>query len=171
MLKGTAGILTALLVTGSSLVYAQTPSSTAGMQDRPRLSQSDLKALTDARVAVVKAALQLTPEQEKYWPALEEAIRARSTTRQQRLAALAEKLRGQPANVDPAELLRERADNLIQRGTELKKLVDAWQPLWQTLNTDQKERMRILARGVLRLVWNAVEERRMGMEEEDGDKD
>ena len=167
MLKGTAGILTALLVTGSSLVYAQTPSSTAGMQDRPRLSQSDLKALTDARVAVVKAALQLTPEQEKYWPALEEAIRARSTTRQQRLAALAEKLRGQPANVDPAELLRERADNEIQRGTELKKLVDAWQPLWQALKPDQKERMRILARGVLRLVRNAAEARRMEMDEDE----
>jgi len=141
------------------------------MQEQRKLSQSDLKALTDARVALVKAALQLTPEQEKYWPALEEAIRARSTGRHERVAALAEKLRGQPANVDPAELLRERADNLIQRGTELKKLVDAWQPLWQTLKPDQKERMRILARGVLRLVWSAVEERRMGMEEEDGDED
>ena len=167
MLKGTAGILTALLVTGSSLTYAQTPSSPAGMQDRPRLSQTDLKALTDARVALVKAALQLTPEQEKYWPALEEAIRARSTARQQRLAALAEKLRERPANVDPAELLRERADNLAQRSTELKKLVDAWQPLWQTLKPDQKERMRILARGVLRLVRNAAEERRMEMDEDE----
>ena len=169
MLKGVAGALTFLLVTGSSLTYAQ--EHTGRMQERPRLSQSDLKALTDARVALVKAALQLTPDQEKYWPALEEAIRARSAGRHERVAALAEKLRGQPANVDPAELLRERADNLIQRGTELKKLVDAWQPLWQTLKPDQKERMRILARGVLRLVWSAVEERRMGMEEEDGDED
>ena len=170
MLKGTAGLLTALLVTGSSLTYAQAPSSSAGMQDRPRLSQADLKALTDARVALVKAALQLTPEQEKYWPALEEAIRARSTGRQARLAALAEKLRGQPANVDPAELLRERADNLIQRGTELKKLVDAWQPLWETLKPDQKDRMRILARGVLRLVRNAAEERRMEMDEDEDEE-
>ena len=169
MLKGVAGALAFLLVSGSSLAYAQ--EQTGRMQEQRKLSQSDLKALTDARVALVKAALQLTPEQEKYWPALEEAIRARSTGRHERVAALAEKLRGQPANVDPAELLRERADNLIQRGTELKKLVDAWQPLWQTLKPDQKERMRILVRGVLRLVWNAVEERRMGMEEEDGDED
>jgi hypothetical protein len=167
MLKGMTGIITALLVTGSSLTYAQTPSSPAGMQERPRLSQADLKALTDARVALVKAALQLTAEQEKYWPALEEAIRARSTARQQRLAALAEKLRERPTNVDPAQLLRERADNLTQRGTELKKLVDAWQPLWQSLNPDQKERMRILARGVLRLVRNAAEERRMEMDEDE----
>ena len=40
-------------------------------------SQSDTKRLTDLRVGLVHAALQLTPEQEKYWPALEEAIRAR----------------------------------------------------------------------------------------------
>ncbi len=40
--------------------------------------QSDMKRLTDLRVGLVHAALQLTPEQEKYWPALEEAIRARS---------------------------------------------------------------------------------------------
>src|SRR5262249_10776860 len=34
---------------------------------------ADLKALTDARIGIVKAALQLTPEQAKYWPAVEEA--------------------------------------------------------------------------------------------------
>ena len=68
--------------------------------------------------------------------------------------------------------MRERADNEIQRGTELKKLVDAWQPLWETLKPDQKERMRILARGVLRLVRNAAEHRRMEMDEdEDEDED
>ena len=80
MLKSTAGILTALLVIGSSPAYAQDPSST-GMQEGRRLSQGDLKVLTDARIAVVKAALELTPEQEKLWPALEEAIRARATAR------------------------------------------------------------------------------------------
>jgi hypothetical protein len=104
-----------------------------GVQDRPRLSQADLKALTDARVGLVKAALQLSPEQEKYWPALEGAIRTRSTGRQQRLAALADRL-NQQRDVEPLELLRERANNLAQRSAELKKLVDAWQPLWQTLN-------------------------------------
>ena len=31
-------------------------------------SAADLNSLTDARVAMIKAALQLTPDQEKYWP-------------------------------------------------------------------------------------------------------
>jgi ribosomal 50S subunit-associated protein YjgA (DUF615 family) len=48
--------------------------------------------LTDIRVGVIKAALQLTPEQDKLWPAVEEAIRARAETRQRRLAALGERM-------------------------------------------------------------------------------
>jgi hypothetical protein len=162
--------LAALFVTGSSLAYAQEASVAGRTQEHRRLSQADLNALTDARIGVVKAALQLTPEQAKYWPAVEEAIRARAMARHQRLAALAERL-GQKRDVDPIELLRERADNLTQRGAELKKLADAWQPLYQSLNTDQKQRMRVLGVHVLRVLRDAVEGRRMEMEEEDGDED
>ena len=174
MSKCVSGVLTALFVVGSSLAYAQTagvqdrPAHPTGVQEHPRLSPSDLKALTDARIGLVKAALQLTPEQEKYWPALEEAIRARSTGRQQRLTALAGQL-NQQRDVEPLELLRERANNLAQRSAELKKLADAWQPLWQTLNPDQKRRMEILATHVLRVVREAVEARHAEMDEDDGD--
>jgi len=31
-----------------------------------------------------------------------------------------------------------------QRGAELKKVADAWQPLYQSLNPDQKTRMGML---------------------------
>ena len=54
------------------------------------MSAADLNALTDARVGIIKAALQLTPDQEKYWPAVEEAIRARAKNRQARLERVAE---------------------------------------------------------------------------------
>ena len=128
-------------------------------------SQSDMKRLTDLRVELVHAALQLTPEQEKYWPALEEAIRARSAGRLQRLAAL-ERLRDQK-DVPPLDLLRQRADHLNQRGTELKKLVDAWQPLNQTLNPEQKERMGLLIVTVLRVVKRGAQARMMEMDEDD----
>jgi hypothetical protein len=65
--------------------------------------------------------LQLTPDQEKYWPALEEAIKARSTGRQQRLAALASRL-NQPGDVDAPELLRLRADNSAQRAANSRSV-------------------------------------------------
>ena len=54
----TAG-LTALFVTASPLAYAQTAASPA------TLSGKDWNDLTDMRIDVVKAALQLTPEQKK----------------------------------------------------------------------------------------------------------
>jgi hypothetical protein len=77
MLKTVTGLPTALFVAGFSPAYAQDSSS-------PIPSQTDFKALTDARIGIVKAALQLTPEQEKLWPPVEEAIRARADARYQR---------------------------------------------------------------------------------------
>ena len=56
----TAGV-TALFVTASPLAYAQTAASAATP------SVADWNTLTDMRIDVVKAALKLTPDQEKYW--------------------------------------------------------------------------------------------------------
>ena len=168
MLKTVTAGLTALFVTASSLAYAETPSTAGSEQEEPRLSAGDLSALTDARIAIVKAALQLTPEQAKYWPPVEEAIRSRATGRQTRLAALA-RLRDQ-GDRDPIDMVRHRADALAQRSAELKQLADAWQPLYSTLSSDQKQRLRVYAVHVLRMVPRAVELRRMQNEDE-GDED
>ena len=127
MLKIVAAGVTALFVTASPLAYAQAPSAGA----HERLSEADLSALTDARIHLVKAALQLTPDQEKFWPAIEEAIRARPKDRQARIAAAAERLREQgdrsPIEAlrdrNPVEFLQRRADALPQRAADLKKLV------------------------------------------------
>ena len=68
MLKTVVAGLTALFVTASPLAYAQAPSATTtgAEQENARPSAADLNALTDARIGIVKAALQLTPEQAKY---------------------------------------------------------------------------------------------------------
>jgi LTXXQ motif family protein len=163
-MAGVGGVLLLFATPG----YGQDKAAPTPMQQEGGLSQADLNALTDTRVAGLKAALQLTPEQSKLWPALEEAMRARATGRQQRLMALAAKLNS-PGEMDPVGLIRERADNLIARGTDLKKLADAWQPLSQTLSPEQKGRMRIFAVHFLHLVRGAVEERQMLMEEEGTD--
>jgi hypothetical protein len=87
MIKKIAVAATAVLITASPLAYAAETSSTVGMRTP---SAADLNALTDAHVGVIKAALQLTPDQEKYWPAVEEAIRASAKNRQARLERVAE---------------------------------------------------------------------------------
>src|SRR6516164_5615126 len=164
---GVAG-LTALFVTASSLAYAQAPSAAETEQENLRPSSADLNALTDARIGIVKAALQLTPEQAKYWPAVEEAIRNRAMGRQTRLAALARQR--EQGDSDPIDIVRHRADALAQRSAELKQLADAWQPLYSSLSPDQKQRLRVFAVHVLRMVPRAVELRRMQNEDE-GDED
>ena len=162
MLRRVIGLLVFLVVAGSSLAYAQESSP-------PVPSQADFKALTDARIGIVKAALQLTPEQEKLWPPVEEAIRARAEAKYNRMGAMAGKL-GQQREVDPVELLRGRADALAQRAGNLKKLADAWAPLYQSLNSDQKQRMRLLAMRVLRELRGGVDTRPMEMYDETEDE-
>jgi hypothetical protein len=145
---------TAILILTSPLAYAADTSSNSAGMTHP--SDADLKALTDARVALIKAALQLTPDQEKYWPPLEDAIRARAKNRQtrwERLAQLHDKgLMEALREHNPVELMQRRAESLSQRGADLKKVADAWEPLYKTLTDDQKKRMAfvtiVAARGL-----------------------
>src|SRR6516164_478431 len=62
---------------------------------------------------------ELTPEQEKLWPPVEEAIRARAETRYQRMAAVA-KRHSQQGEVDPVALLNDRSDALGAKAAALK---------------------------------------------------
>jgi len=160
----TAG-LTALFIATSSLAYAQAP---AAMPLRGGPTPQDLAALTDTRIELVKAALQMTPEQQKLWPPVEEAIRARASSRQARLAKLAAAMNSDK-EYTPIEILRARADGLVERGTALKKLVDAWQPLYDSLDARQKVRLRILAVLVVREMRDRISERLEAADYDDED--
>ncbi len=171
MLKIVAAGVTALFVTASPLAHAQTAATAAPS------SATDLSALTDMRINVVKAALQLTSDQEKYWPAIEDAIRARAKDRQARIAdaqlRITEMRDSSPIEVlrerDPIDFLQRRADALAQRAADLKRLAGAWQPLYKTLTPDQKKRMAFLSVYVLREMSDALEQR--GVQSEDDEED
>ena len=83
--------------------------------------------------------MQLKPDQEKYWPDVEQAIRDRTAVSHQRLENLA-KLLSQQGEPDPIALMRERATSLSQLGKAHKKLADARQPLYESLDANQKQR-------------------------------
>jgi hypothetical protein len=136
------------------------------------LSQADLNALTDARIGIAKAMLQMTPEQAKFWPPIEEAIRTGAEARHRRIAQLRAMMeRAGERESDPIAIIRTRGEALSERGAQLKKLADAWQPLYQTLNPDQKERVRFVASHVLHEVRGAIERRRMESFSEVGEGD
>jgi zinc resistance-associated protein len=141
----------ALTIAGAGLAFAQ-----QGQQAQPRDAQGfrpsaeDVAALTDARVAGLKAGLKLTAEQEKNWPAVEAAIRDLAKERADRMATRREARRGgdnaQQPRPDAITRLRQGADAMTARATGLKKLADAAEPLYKSLDDGQKRRFGMLLR-------------------------
>ena len=137
---------TILTIAGATLASAQQPSpaqqpSQAERPHHAQLTADDIAAFTDARIAALKTALRLTPEQEKNWPAVEQALRDISKERLARRAA-----RGTTQPVDATERLRDRADALAARAAALRRLADAEKPLYQSLDEAQKRRFAIAMR-------------------------
>src|SRR6185369_8146199 len=106
MLKIVVAGTTALFLTTSPIANAQTSQTSSATPER--LNASDRNTLSDMRIDLVKAALQLTPDQEKYWPAVESAIRARAEDRKARLAKIGETVGRRADNETRVEALRNR---------------------------------------------------------------
>jgi zinc resistance-associated protein len=145
----------ALAIAGSSIVYAQQRSGGpdgyrdggARFEHRHRPSAEDMAAFTDARIAALKAGLELTPDQAKNWPAFEQALRDMAQLRAQRRQA--REAREQSQNQTPTapfDRLAQRADNMAKTGAALKRIADAGTPLFASLNDAQKGRFQKLAR-------------------------
>ena len=107
-----------------------------------RPNAADITAFADARIAALHAGLELTPEQQKHWPAVESAMRDMAKQRAERFAARQDAQK--PA--DPIARMTRRAEAMESRGAALKKLATAAGPLYQSLNDAQKHRFVVLAR-------------------------
>jgi hypothetical protein len=135
----------ALAIAGSTVVYAQ---HRPWLHDHVRMSPEDRAAFTDARIAAVKAGLKLTPDQDKLWPPLEAAVRDFAKLRMDRANARMQANQNESKDAqqpdDPVARLRTRADNMAGTAAALKKIVDAADPLYKTLDDGQKRRLKIL---------------------------
>lgn len=148
----------AVAIIGSTAVYAE-----HRHHHHHRMSTEDRAAFVDAKIAAVKAGLKLTPEQEKMWPPVEAAVRdfakqriamanARASERDARRAARDQKgsQDGKPAAADqtrdPMVRLRDRADRMAETAAGLKKIADAADPLYKSLDDGQKRRLTMLTR-------------------------
>jgi LTXXQ motif family protein len=139
-----AGIA-ALAIAGSTAVYAQ--------HSRPwfhheRMNPEDRAAFTDARIAAVKAGLKLNADQEKLWPPVEAAVRDFAKLRIDRANARMNAQRDDSKDAqkpdDPVVRLRDRADTMATTAAAMKKIADAADPLYKTLDDGQKRRLAIL---------------------------
>jgi zinc resistance-associated protein len=122
-----------LAIAGTSLVYAQQRSDRDGAQ-RWRPNTEDMRAFGEARLAALKAGLTLTPDQEKNWPAFEQAARDFGKVRMERRTAM----RNAPSSDDPVERLRQRATSLTDTGAALKKQKRRFAILNRLTGTDRE---------------------------------
>jgi hypothetical protein len=134
----------ALMLAGSGLALAQPAVRGASMQR----NAEDPAAFSDARVAALKAGLKLTPEQEKNWPAVETTLRELAKQRADRAQARDERRGNAGAGHSPDAItrLRHSADAMEARAAGLKKLADASEPLYSSLDDAQKRRFTALLR-------------------------
>jgi LTXXQ motif family protein len=138
-----------LAIAGSTAVYAQHHRWFHEYM-HTRMSPEDRAAFADARIAAVHAGLKLSADQEKLWPPVESAVREFAKLRIDRANAQtsarqddAQKQDSQNPR-DPISRLRERADNMATTAAAMKKIADAADPLYKTLDDGQKRRLAIL---------------------------
>jgi hypothetical protein len=135
----------ALAIAGSTVVYAQ---HRPWFHDHVRMNPEDRAAFTDARIAAVKAGLKLTPDQDKLWPPLEAAVRDFAKLRMDRANARMQAKQDDSKDTqqtdDPVARLRTHADNMATTAAALKRIADAADPLYKTLDDGQKRRLKIL---------------------------
>jgi hypothetical protein len=147
-----AGIA-ALAIAASTAVYAQHHRWFHEHMQHMRMSPEDRAAFTDARIAAVKAGLKLNPDQEKLWPPVETAVRDFAKLRIDRANA---RMNAKPDDsqdaqkqdsqnlLDPVTRLRDRADTMATSAAAMKRIADAADPLYKTLDDGQKRRLAIL---------------------------
>jgi hypothetical protein len=140
-----AGIA-ALSIAASTAVYAQHRHWMNGSMRM--MNPADRAAFVDARIAAVHAGLKLNADQEKLWPPVEAAVRDLAKLRIDRANARMEAQKSDSADAqkedNPVARLRERADNMATSAAALKKIADAADPLYKTLDDGQKRRLAVL---------------------------
>ena len=119
-------------------------------QQLARFSPEDRAAFLDARIAALKAGLELNAEQEKNWPALESAMRDLARQRAERFAAWTERRddnQDEDTEISPIDRLARASERLSARAADLQKLAAAAKPLYDSLDDGQKRRFAVLFRG------------------------
>jgi hypothetical protein len=140
-----------LVAVGLTIVHAQ--QRDRGRDDdvgvrfeyRHRISAEDMAAFADARIAALKAGLELTSDQAQNWSPFEQALREMVQLRIQRKQAR-EVSEQSHALTAPFERLTRRADDMAKTSAALKRIADTGNPLYESLSDAQRARFKKLAR-------------------------
>jgi len=130
--------MSAALLTGTA---ALTNSAIArDRSERTELSASQMADRAAARIAKMKVDLNLTADQEKNWSGFASAMQDFSKKQGDRRIAIRDARAQQQSKFDVLDETRKSADAQIERSNDRKKLADAAQPLYTSLDEQQKQR-------------------------------
>jgi hypothetical protein len=147
MKRTVLGVLAALAVSASA--FALTAAAEGDQQpshgERMQHWAADRETMLDAKLAGMKAGLQLTPDQEKLWSPFESAVKDAAKARMDAMQQMMQ-TREQGEHMSPIDHLEAMADRLAQGATDIKKIADAAKPLYASLDDSQKHKFGMLGR-------------------------
>jgi LTXXQ motif family protein len=120
-----------------------------------QMSPETRARLDEGRLAMVRAALKLTPDQEKLWTPIEAQVRATFKDREAKQAEHKamreemEKLRAEGKRPDMAERLDKMSQRMSERAEKLKTFSGAFKPFYAALSDEQKDVLRPLAHDLM----------------------
>jgi hypothetical protein len=132
ILMMSAALLAVTALTGSAVARDRS--------DRTELTAGQMIDRAEARTAKMKVDLNLTADQDKNWSGFASAMRDMSKKQADRRIALRDARAQQHGSVDVLDEIRKNADRQIERANDRKKLADAAQPLYTSLNEQQRDR-------------------------------
>jgi hypothetical protein len=138
MRKTAVYLITATLMTASALAG---PAAARDRSERVELTANQMADRSDARIAKMKVNLNLTADQDNNWAAFAGAMQDMNRKQADRRIARRDTRAQQQGSVDLIDELRRNADTQIEHANERKKLADAVQPLYASLNEQQKSRL------------------------------
>jgi len=137
----------AMMLSGTAFAQSAADTAAAGdqgqtlvMHRRQPPSPETIQHLLDGRLAMIKTALQLTPEQEKLWAPVEQAMRDNAAARTKVMGELHDaRVQAGPGGwMDPIARLEFVSKSATERATGAQKLADALRPLYATFTDGQK---------------------------------
>jgi hypothetical protein len=127
-----AALLTGTALTGSAMARDRS--------DRTELTANQMADRAEARTAKMKVDLNLTADQDKNWAGFASAMQDVSKKQADRWIAIRDARAQQHGTIDVLDEMRKNADAQIERANDRKKLADTAQPLYASLNEQQKSR-------------------------------
>ena len=130
-------LFTAAMLAGSALTGA------AVARDRivrAELSANQINDQVSANTARIKADLRLMPEQEKNWGGFASAVSKIGKANADRQIAWRDERAQQKGPVDIIGQMRMEAKSMGERSVDRQTLADAAEPLYASLNDQQKQR-------------------------------